>query len=144
MPNMRRIYLIGSLRNPEVPKTSQLLRSAGHYVFDEWYSPGPQADEYWQAYEQQRGLRYVEALNEPHAWNVLNFDKRNLDQCDTAVLLLPAGKSGHMELGYMVGCGKRTYIVLNGEPERWDVMYRFATQCVYDVHSLLEVLAKCN
>jgi hypothetical protein len=141
LQHTRRIYVIGSLRNTEVPRLANALRANGHYVFDEWYSPGPEADEYWQRYEQQRGLGFVQALQEPHAWNVLNFDKRNIDSCDTCVLLMPAGKSGHMELGYAIGTGKQGHILLNGEPERWDVMYRFAHGVHYDVNQLLEALS---
>ncbi len=42
------------------------------------------------------------------------------------VLVLPAGKSGHLELGYLIGQGKPAYIWMPEEPDRWDVMYRFA------------------
>ena len=46
---------------------------------------------------------------------------------DIAVLVLPAGKSGHLELGYMIGSGKRGYILFDDDVEdcRWDVMYQF-------------------
>jgi hypothetical protein len=40
---------------------------------------------------------------------------------------MPAGKSGHLELGYMLGQGKRGYVLFDKEPERWDIMYQFAT-----------------
>ena len=42
------------------------------------------------------------------------------------MLVLPAGKSGHLEAGYLIGQGKPVYILLAGEPERFDVMYNFA------------------
>jgi nucleoside 2-deoxyribosyltransferase len=61
------------------------------------------------------------------AQHVFAFDRENLDASDAAVLVLPAGKSGHLELGYMAGKGKKTYILMDKEPERFDVMYCFAT-----------------
>ena len=122
------IYLIGSLRNPLVPEYANKLREQGHVVFDDWYAAGPEADDYWQKYETQRGHNYAEALNGYAAKHVFYFDKHHLDNNEIAVLVLPAGKSGHMELGYFMGCGKPGYILFDDDVEncRWDVMYEFA------------------
>jgi hypothetical protein len=119
------IYLIGSLRNPEVPKIANKLRNAGLEVFDDWYSAGPEADDKWRDYEKGRGRSYMEALAGAAAKNVFQFDKRNLERATSVILVLPAGKSGHLELGWSLGRGVRGYILLDS-PERWDVMYQFA------------------
>lgn len=124
---MPSIYVIGSLRNPRIPVIGNLLRSKGWDVFDDWYGAGPEADDYWQKYEKGRGHTFKEALNERPAINVFRFDYGNLLRCDAALLVLPAGKSGHLELGFAIGSGKRGYILLDPLVERWDVMYRFAT-----------------
>jgi nucleoside 2-deoxyribosyltransferase len=137
------IYLIGSLRNPEVPKVAAYLRTLGFEVFDDWYSAGPEADDCWQAYEKERGHSYPQALKGWHAKDVFAFDKYHLDRADMGVLLLPAGKSGHLELGYVVGQGKPGFILMQGEPERYDVMYQFANGGVfYDQHSLGQEISK--
>jgi nucleoside 2-deoxyribosyltransferase len=49
---------------------------------------------------------------------------------------MPAGKSGHLELGYMVGCGKPGYILFDKEPERLDQMVQFATDIFFDAKEL--------
>lgn len=103
------------------------LRTLGYDVFDDWYAAGEFADESWQAYEKARGHTFAEALDGHAARHVFEYDKSHLDRCDIGVLVLPAGKSGHLELGYLIGQGKPGYILLAGEPERYDVMYRFAT-----------------
>lgn len=121
------VYLIGSLRNPKVTELGNRLRAQGFDVFDDWASPGPETDTFWLEYEKARGRTYTEALQGHHAKEVFQFDKRHLDRCDVAVLVLPAGKSAHLELGYTIGKGKRGYILLDGEPERYDIMYQFAT-----------------
>ena len=54
--------------------------------------------------------------------NIVAYDKKWIDWSDTAVLLLPAGRSGHLELGYALGTGKSTHVIMD-DPERWDVMY---------------------
>ncbi len=45
------IYLIGSLRNPNIPAIANELRTLGYEVFDDWYAAGPEADDYWKSYE---------------------------------------------------------------------------------------------
>lgn len=137
-----RIYLIGSLSNPEIPKIGNALRSEGFEVFDDWYAAGPEADDHWQAYETQRGRTYSEALQGYAAKNVYAFDKRHMDRCDIGVLVLPAGKSGHMELGWMKGKGKRTYVLVNEDPERWDVMYNFHDGVAMNYEELVEMLKR--
>ncbi len=121
-----KIYLVGSLRNPKVPEVANKLREAGYEVFDDWYAAGEEADDKWQAYEKQRGHSYKEALAGLAAEHVFNFDKQHLDSSDVAVLVMPAGKSGFLELGYMIGHGKPGFILLDGEPDRFDVMFKFA------------------
>ena len=138
---MAKIYLIGSLRGPRVPEVAAKLREAGHEVFDDWYAAGPEADDYWQKYEMNKGHNYREALRGFVANHVYHYDKSHLDRNEMAVLVLPAGKSGHLELGYMIGQGKPGYILFEDKmPERWDVMYLFATNVFFGVEELLEEL----
>lgn len=138
---MKKLYLIGSLRNPEVPLLGNRLRALGFDVVDDWYGAGPEADDCWQRYEQIRGRSYREALYDRFAAHIWEFDKFHLDTSDVGVLMLPAGKSGHIELGYLIGQGKPGYILFDGEePARWDVMYRFAKAVFFDQDSLAEAL----
>lgn len=134
------IYLIGSMRNPRIPELAEVLRENGHEVFDDWHCVGPRADDHWTEYEKYRGRSYKDAMDGPHVWNVFNFDKNHLDASDTAVLVMPAGKSAHLELGYVIGSGKRGFVYFDGEPERWDIMYRFATGLCFSEAELLEKL----
>lgn len=135
-----KLYVIGSLRNPAIPEAARALRDAGHEVFDDWYAAGPEADDFWKAYEEQRGRTYVEALDGHAAQHVFAFDKAHLDEADAAVLVLPAGRSGHLELGYVVGSGKPGYVLMEPDSDRWDVMYLFATRVCTDVTDLLTAL----
>ena len=128
---MKVIYMIGSLRNPDIPKIGASLRSIGFEVFDDWHAAGPIADDSWQAYEQSRGHTYDEALKGYAARHVFDFDWFHLNRADIGLLVLPAGKSGHLELGYMAGKGKPCYILMDKEPERYDVMYQFAEGGVF-------------
>lgn len=141
---MKEIYLIGSLRNPDIPELAVKIRQEGFNVFDDWYSPGPKADDYWKDYSQRRGLTYREALYSYAAKHVFEFDKFHLDRCDIGVLVHPAGKSCHLELGYLIGQGKPGFIYWpEGEPpkDRWDIMVQFATPC-FSFDELKEELCK--
>lgn len=139
---MKQIYIIGSLRNPEVPVVGDKIRGIGFKVFDDWFAGGPIADDSWQEYEKGRGRSYKEALYGPAAVNVFQFDRRNLHESWGAILVLPAGKSGHLELGYMAGSGKFTGVLFPDEPERWDVMYQFANDVWFSTDEMLEALKK--
>jgi hypothetical protein len=135
------VYLIGSLRNPRVPLVAEHMRERGLDVFDDWHAAGETADDEWQAYEQHRGRSYVAALDGAHARCVFDFDRFHLSQARAAVLVAPAGKSAHLELGWMLGQGKPGYVYMDGEPERFDVMYRFCTGVFTDLDALVKVLS---
>ena len=135
------IYIIGSLRNPEIPKLAKKIRYEGLEVFADWYGAGEKADDAWRDYEVSQGFNFLEALKRPAAKNVFQFDKRFLDAADVVVLALPAGKSGHLELGYAIGKGKKGFILLD-DPDRWDVMYQFATDVFDDEDLLIHALKK--
>lgn len=132
------IYVIGSLRNEAVSEVAQELRRIGIDAFDDWMAAGPTADDSWKTYEQERGRVYTEALTGHAARHVFEFDKYHLDRCDAALLVLPAGKSGHLELGYVAGSGRQTYILLDDQDVRWDVMYQFATEVFLNEGEMIE------
>jgi len=137
---MASIYLIGSLRNPEIPTIASSLRAEGYDVFDDWFAAGSIADDSWRDYSKAKGQTYKEALKDYAANHVYQFDLHHINRCDIGVLVLPAGKSGHLELGYLLGQGKKGYIVADPNVERWDVMYLFATAVVYTYEELVSVL----
>lgn len=132
------LYVIGSLRNKNIPNIEKQLRSElGIEIFTDWYCAGKRADDSWMEHEKHRGKTYREALDSYAAEHVFSFDKKHLDRVDGAVLVAPAGKSAHLELGYVIGTGKPGFILLPAEPKRWDVMYKFATKVCMSIPELL-------
>ena len=138
------LYLIGSLRNPEIPYIGNRLREIGFEVFDDWFAGGKIADDEWQAYETVRGHSYKQALRGYAASHVFDFDIHHLNRADIGVLVLPSGKSCHLELGYLIGQGKPGYVLFDSVPERFDVMYKFATNVFFDLEELLNDLKSTN
>ena len=130
------IYLVGSLRNPQIPLIGNELRSRGFSVFDDWFAGGPEADDSWKDYEETRGRSYTSALDGFAAKHVFEYDKYHLDRASAGLMVLPAGKSGHLELGYLIGQGKPGFILLD-TVDRWDVMYQFAEVVSYDLDVII-------
>ena len=132
--NPKVIYLIGSLKNQKIPVIAQQLRDElGFEVFDDWFSPGPEADDFWRNYEKTRGSTYKQALNNYAGKHIFEFDDYHVERADIGVMIMPAGKSGHLELGVMMGSGKPGFVYFEEEPERWDIMYQFAMKSGGDI-----------
>lgn len=140
MKNTLIVYLIGSLRNPDVRTVAKVLRNIGLEVFDDWHAAGEKADEEWMAYEKSKGHTYQQALTGYAAQHTFEYDKHHIDRADATVLVAPAGKSAHLELGYSLGAGKPGFIYLPEEPERWDVMVKFATGVFGTINGLVAAM----
>jgi arylsulfatase A-like enzyme len=139
-----RIYVVGSLRQGRVRETAEALREHGYDVFDDWHACGPDGDTHWQAYETERGRTYVEALEGRFAYHNFRFDWSHLVSSDVVVLVSPPSKVGGfsagVEIGWAAGKGKRTYILLDGEPDRWELMAKFADQILYTIEELVQAV----
>ena len=129
----RKIYLASSWRNPAQPALVSLLRKAGHEVYD-FRNPAPgntgfkwsDVDPLWQCWTP---TAFRERLNHPISERGFSHDWGAMQWADTGVLLLPSGRSAHIEAGYFVGAKKPLVILLaEGEPE---LMYKMASHiCV--------------
>jgi nucleoside 2-deoxyribosyltransferase len=139
---VKSIYLIGALKNRKISILANKLRKLNFEVVDDWLTPGPHADTYLLKYEKGRGHGYKEALNGLAANHIYSFDKFHIDRCDIGILVMPAGKSGHLELGYMRGSGKPGYILFPKEPPRFDLMHKLATDVFFSEQDLFDALQK--
>lgn len=135
-----KVYVASSWRNTESPYVVAQLREAGHDVFD-FRNPRPgdhgfgwrEIDPAWATWspEQHRAN-----LSHPRAIAGFQSDMDGLIGAEAVVLVLPCGRSAHLEAGYAKGAGKRLIILLSsGEPE---LMYKMA-DCL--ALSMGEVLA---
>lgn len=141
---MKTVYLIGSLTNPYIQDLAEKIRPLGFDVFDDWHSAGEIADIRFNEYRLKRKMNYREALNSWAARHIFTFDRRHLDRSHIVILVMPSGKSGHLELGYSVGSGKRTAILFDKEPEKLDQMHQFADYIALNEDELFEWLNKEN
>lgn len=131
---MAKIYVASSWRNALQPDVVAKLRLDGHEVYD-FRHPAPdqrgfawsEIDGNWQTWTADH---YRRALNHPLAVEGYAHDIGAMQWADTCVLVLPCGRSAHLELGWMAGAGKRT-IVLTRDGEEPELMAKMATKiCV--------------
>lgn len=139
------IYLVGSLKDPDYPKTADALREAGYEVFDDWRGAGEDGDKRWRSYElNERGRYYHDAVYAPYAENGREFDKLNIAMADAVVAVCKAhklpGASAVAELAFAQSFDKPTFILLNGDPYDWDLMLPLVAQIVPDLMALFEEL----
>ena len=76
---------------------------------------------------------------------VLNVFKQDLDNekaCKNLLLVLPAGKSGHIESGIAYGMGKKCYAI--GEFDATDSLYNIFETIFENEHQLEEFLKNYN
>ncbi len=141
----RKIYLASSWRNENQPALVEELRAFGHEVYD-FRNPAPgntgfswrALDLDWQRWTPERYLARVTASRVAAAGFAL--DKAALDWCDTCVLLLPCGRSAHLEAGYAAGQGKRVLVLLSAERFEPELMYLLCDGIVTSPRDLFAAL----
>lgn len=136
---MRRIYVASSWRNPYQPEIVRTLRNHGHLVYD-FRNPPHSTGFSWSEIGLEPGCTAKEyrraLLTHPRAAQGFNADFAAMRQADTCVLVLPSGRSAHLELGWMAGAGKRT-VILTRDGEEPELMALLADKICVDVAELL-------
>lgn len=138
------IYVASSWRNNIQPSVVERLRAEGHTVYD-FKNPVPGDDGFhWSEidpdWKQWSPEAFRDALEHPLAVTGFKLDMDALKACDACVLVLPCGRSAHLELGYAVGANKLTVVLLaKGEPE---MMYRMVDHLCLSLDEVVAVLAK--
>ena len=125
-----KIYVASSRRNLRQPRIVQLLRKRGHQVYD-FRHPSENNEGFagWEAicpdYKTWTPRQFLKALQHPFAAQHFAVNMAALDAADAVILVLPCGRSAHLELGYAVGKGKPTAILLDQQNEP-ELMYKMA------------------
>jgi len=79
---------------------------------------------------------YQAMIEHPRAIEGYAADFGAMEKADTFVLVLPCGKSAHLELGWAVGAGKRTAILLE-DPVEPELMYKMVDYLAPSLFDLL-------
>lgn len=143
-----KVYVASSWRNNAQQLVVKVLREHGHDVYD-FKNPEPsnhgfhwsEIDQNWKEWTPQE---FIKALYHPIAGSGFSLDMQALRECDACVLVLPCGRSAHLEAGYALGAGKPTIILLGGsnEPELMYKMTQFICTTIGEVLKCLNVIQR--
>lgn len=150
---MSAIYLASSWRNALQPEVLDRLRLEGHRVYD-FRNPGDS----WRhprAGDDSGGFRWSDIDPAWEAWSPWSFtqaldthtaaegfanDRSAMESADVGVLLLPCGRSAHLEAGYFAGHPDKSLHILVPELPEPELMYLMADGIHLTVESLLGAL----
>lgn len=161
MSKKLKVYVASSWRNEFQPDIVSHLRQMGCEVYDfknphsvtgidygtegkgfHWSDLDPE-DPNWRAWPPEK---FRKLLDHPLAKSGFASDKAAMEWADVFVLLMPCGRSAHLEAGWAVGQGKPTAIFLDRQNEP-ELMYKFADVCVtstFELESWIRVNQKVN
>lgn len=136
-----KIYVASSWRNTFQPSVVAALRADGHDVYD-FRNPAPGDHGFsWRQCAEPEQLKDPrrfrdEVLRHPIARAGFEKDMAALKAADATVLVLPCGRSAHLELGYAAGAGQSTIVLLDdpmSEPELMYLANRYICTSLEDV-----------
>ena len=146
-----KIYTASSWRNSYYQSVVNFLKKEGHEVYDfrntissrgkEIAFNWDQIDVDWENWEISE-MRA--ALHHDLAVNAFRSDYKGMLESDVCVLILPSGKSSHIEAGFMKGMGKKLIIFLP-EKDRPELTYSIADSIVSNLPLLgqeLQIIAQ--
>ena len=122
------VYVASSWRNAHQQYVVAQLRASGLEVYDfrnpvshfKWSNIDPD----WQNWDV---TAYRAGLEHPLAEEGFRNDRDAVASCTCCVLILPCGRSAHLELGWAIGQGKPGAIYFpHGEMVEPELMYKFA------------------
>lgn len=140
---MRRIYVASSWRNQYQPHVVKTLQAEGHQCYDFRNPPGKAGfhwrdiEDKWQSWTMERYRELLQTT--PDAAFGFIADYRGMQWADTCVLVLPCGRSAHLEAGYFNGTAKRLVIYIP-EPIEPDLMYLMAQHICLSMNEVIEAL----
>lgn len=147
------VYVASSWRNPIHTAVCAALRSAGIDHYDFKNPPGGTGFS-WKEVRPPNAISqpgspisakgtdwetindYYEMIEHDRAVEGYQADYGAMELADTFVMVLPCGKSAHLELGWAVGMGKNTAILLE-DPVEPELMYRMVDYISPNLFDLL-------
>lgn len=140
-----KIYVASSWRNDHQQSVVGVLQSAGHDVYDFKHPTQGDAGFHWSEidpnWQKWTTQQYRDALRHEYAQFGFNRDFNAMKECDACVLVLPCGRSAHLEAGWMKGAGRKVYAYIPDgctiEPE---LMYGLLDGITSDIKEIIAML----
>jgi len=145
------IYLASSWKNKEaVLEMAEMLKYEGHTV-DAFCDEENRVSFNWSELldimdREGKDITELDAKDMMSHWRVreaFQEDKKYLDWSDAVIMLMPCGRSAHLEAGYAAGCGKKLYIIGGFEKGEFETMYGFADG-MFDYSEIQDLLIELS
>jgi hypothetical protein len=148
-PMTRSVYVASSWRNALQPGVVSFLREHGHEVYD-FRNPAEgdhgfswrECDPSWIPGSPTSAQRMTDMLATPAARRGFDNDSNGMSSSWACVLVLPCGRSAHLEAGWFAAMG-RPLVVFAPSPTEPELMYLLAShlRIVDSVEGVREALA---
>ncbi len=137
------IYVASSWRNKYQPEVVQVLKDMGKRLYDFRNAGTAHAGFHWSEvdadWKSWDATRYKAGLEHPIAQEGFKSDMDALLASTDTLLVLPCGRSAHLELGCAVGKGQNTAIFLPpGETIEPELMYKMVGKLLVDWGEVVE------
>ncbi len=118
----RKIYIASSWRNERQPILVEMLKAAGHEVYDFRNPKTDNAGFHWSDidpdWKDWSPEKYRDCLSHPIAEEGFKSDMDAMKWADMFIGVMPFGRSASLEMGWAAGQGIETILLLSdGEPE---------------------------
>lgn len=131
-----KLYVASSWRCQHYTSVLEALRADGHSCYDfrnPW--PGNQGFKWSDAFQDPDWKnstqgQFAAALQHPIAQRGFRADFEAMHEADACVMVLPCGRSAHLEAGWFCGRGKPCWIYAP-EPTEPELMYLMTTSFCY-------------
>lgn len=140
-----KIYVASSWRNVRQQEVVRRLRDLGHEVYD-FRNPSPGDNGFsWKQCASDSSLKDPRLFRDvvlTHPIAVAGFEKdmNALREAQVTVLVLPCGRSAHLELGWATGAGQKTIVLFDDHVDEPELMYRMNSILCADIDELCETL----
>lgn len=146
------VYVASSWRNPRQPEVIERLRSEGIDCYDFRNPKEGSVGFSWRETKAEgssesmsvvEGVKvkgsdwesaadYQQMLTHPRAIEGFGNDWNAMQRADAFLMILPCGKSAHLEMGWAVGAGKPSVILLE-DPVEPELMYKMVDYYTADI-----------
>ena len=138
-----RIYVASSWRNLAQPGIVTMLRASGHEVYDFKNPPHGRGGFAWSEidpnWQKWTAAEYRAALTTEIAEAGYRSDMDAMEWADACVLVLPCGRSAHLEAGWFAGQGKPVH-VLTRDGEEPELMAKMCTTICISFSELMDAI----
>lgn len=134
-----RIYVASSWRNEYQQACVADLRDCGHEVYD-FRNPAPgnkgfhwsEIDPDWRTWTPEQ---FAQALSHPIAQKGFGTDFMGMCNAEACVLVLPCGRSAHLEAGWFCGQGRPVFVLHPPDQMEPELMYLLAGNPATQLHT---------